>query len=269
MTAPGEEKSGQLQHVAAKGALSFRNVTFSYPPAADDVPPQTALEGVSFEIEAGSCVAILGRVGSGKSTALRLALNLDEPQSGHVLLDGVDVRQYHPAALRAAIGYAGQEAVLFHGTIRDNILAARPGLSDAELLAAARTAGLDDLLSRSVTGLQTPVGERGARLSGGERQAVSLARALAGQPPVLLLDEPTSAMDNTTEQRVIAGLAEARRGLTTLIVTHKPALLPLASRIIVLDQGKVVMDGPRDAVLARLTGKPPQQALNVVTQTAH
>ena len=98
---------------------------------------------------------------------------------------------------------------------------------------------------------------------------MSLARALAGQPPVLLLDEPTSAMDNTTEQRVIAGLAEARRGLTTLIVTHKPALLPLASRIIVLDQGKVAMDGPRDAVLARLTGKPQQQALNVVTQTAH
>ena len=265
MQAPAEEAPGQIQHISSKGALSFREVSFSYPSLHEEVPPAIALDNVSFDIEPGSCVAILGRVGSGKSTALRLALNLDAPDGGHVLLDGIDVRQINPAALRAAIGYAGQEAVLFHGTIRDNILAANPGLGDDALLAAAKAAGLGDLLSRSVLGLQTPVGERGARLSGGERYAVSLARAIAARPPVLLLDEPTASMDNTTEQQVIAGLARERAGLTTIIVTHKPALLPLASRIIVLERGRKAMDGPRDKVLAALTGQPARNALNVVS----
>jgi ATP-binding cassette subfamily C protein LapB len=265
MKAPVEEAPGQLQQIAAKGALSFRDVRFCYPSPVEDIPASTALDGVSFDIEAGTCVAILGRVGSGKSTALKLALNLSAPEAGHVLLDGIDVRQIHPAVLRAAIGYAGQDAVLFHGSIRDNILAAQPALDDAALLAAVRAAGLDDLLARSVLGLQTPVGEGGARLSGGERQAVSLARALAGRPPVLLLDEPTASMDNTLEQRVIAGLADARKGLTTIIVTHRPTLLPLASRIIVLDRGRVAMDGPRDQVLAALNAPRPQTGLNVVT----
>ena len=265
MQAPGEEVPGQIQKVRAKGALTFREVRFSYPSLSEDIPPVVALDGIDIHVEAGTSVAILGRVGSGKSTALRLALNLNAPDAGHVLLDGVDVRQIHPAALRTAIGYAGQEAVLFHGTIRDNILAAHPGLDDGRLLEVVHAAGLDELLSRSVLGLQTQVGEGGMRLSGGERQAVSLARAIAGRPPVLLLDEPTSAMDNTTEQRVIAGLARERAGLTTVIVTHKPALLPLVSRIIVLERGRVVMDGPRDKVLAALSGKEPRGPLNVVT----
>ncbi|MAM95653.1 type I secretion system permease/ATPase [Parvibaculum sp.] len=265
MQAPIEETPGQIQKVAAKGALTFRDVRFSYPSPGEDIPPVVALDGIDIHVEPGTSVAILGRVGSGKSTALRLALNLNAPDAGHVLLDGVDVRQIHPAALRTAIGYAGQEAVLFHGTIRDNILAAHPGLADERLLEVVRAAGLDELLSRSVLGLQTQVGEGGARLSGGERQAVSLARAIAGRPPVLLLDEPTSAMDNTTEQRVLAGLARDRAGLTTVIVTHKPALLPLVSRVVVLDRGRVAMDGPRDKVLAALTGKEPRNALNVVT----
>lgn len=265
MKAPVEDVPGQLQQISAKGALAFRDVRFSYPAPVADIPPAVALDSVNFEIEAGTCVAILGRVGSGKSTALKLALNLSAPEAGHVLLDGIDVRQIHPAVLRGVIGFAGQEAVLFHGTIRENILAAQPGLDDGALLNAVRAAGLDDLLARSVLGLQTPVGEGGARLSGGERQAVSLARAIAGRPPVLLLDEPTSAMDNTSEQRVIAGLAEARKGLTTIIVTHRPTLLPLASRIIVLDRGRVAMDGPRDQVLAALNTPRPQNALNVVS----
>jgi ATP-binding cassette subfamily C protein LapB len=264
MQAPLEEGPGQLAQLDCRGALSFRGVRFCYPALSEDIPSLPALDRVSFEIEPGSCVAILGRVGSGKSTALKLALNLLAPDEGHVLLDGIDVRQIHPAVLRSMVGYAGQEAVLFHGSVRDNILAARPGLDDASLLAAARHAGLEDLLARSVLGLQTPVGEGGGRLSGGERQAVSLARALAGRPPVLLLDEPTSGMDSTTEQRVIAGLAEARRGLTTVIVTHRPSLLPLASRIVVFDQGRIVLDGPRDQVMAALTRGRTQAGLNVV-----
>jgi ATP-binding cassette subfamily C protein LapB len=265
MKAPIEEAPGQLQQIEAKGQLSFRDVRFSYPSPVEDIPPAVALNGVSFDIEAGTCVAILGRVGSGKSTALKLALNLSAPEEGHVLLDGIDVRQIYPSVLRAVVGYAGQDALLFHGTIRDNILASQPGVDDATLLASVRAAGLEELLSRSVLGIQTPVGEGGMRLSGGERQAVSLARALAGRPPVLLLDEPTSGMDNTTEQRVIAGLAELRKGMTTVIVTHRPALLPLASRVIVLDRGRVVMDGPRDQVLAALSAPRPHSALNVVT----
>lgn len=264
MHAPVEEMPGQIQQIEAQGELSFRDIRFGYPAPSEDIPAVAALDRASFNIEAGSCVAILGRVGSGKSTALKLALNLFAPDEGHVLLDGVDVRQINPSVLRSVIGYAGQDAVLFHGTIRDNILAARPGLDDAALIAAARTAGLDDFLSRSALGLQSPVGEGGGRLSGGERQAVSLARALAGNPPVLLLDEPTASMDNTTEQRVIAGLAEMRKGLTTMIVTHRPSLLPLASRIIVMERGRIAMDGPRDQVMAALTGGKPQGNLNVI-----
>lgn len=253
MIAETEETPGQIQHVAGAGRVTFRNVTFAYPDPGSPTPPTPALQAASFDVAAGECIAILGRVGSGKSTALKLALNLYAPQSGHVLIDGVDARQIHPAALRGAVGYSGQEAVLFHGSIRDNMLAARPGVDDAALMQAARWAGLDDVLERSVHGLQTQVGEGGMRLSGGERQAVSLARALVGKPPVLLLDEPTSAMDHSTEQRVIKGLAEARKGLTTLIVTHKPSLLPLAARVIVFDKGRVVMDGPTEQVMAALS----------------
>lgn len=252
MMAETEETPGQVQHVEGTGRVTFRDVTFAYPDPASQTPPLPALRNVTFDVAAGECVAIVGRVGSGKSTLLKLALNLHGPQSGNVLVNGIDVRQIHPAALRNAVGYAGQEAVLFFGSIRDNLLAAHPGLDDEKLMQAARHAGLDDLLERSVHGLQTQVGEGGMCLSGGERQAVSLARALAGRPPVLLLDEPTSAMDHSTEQKVLQGLAEARSGLTTIIVTHKPYLLSLASRIIVVDRGQVVMDDTRDKVLAAL-----------------
>lgn len=256
MIAETEEIPGQVQHVEGAGRVTFRDVTFAYPDPANQTPPLPALRNVTLDIAAGECVAIVGRVGSGKSTALKLALNLHAPQSGNMLLDGVDVRQIHPAALRNAVGYAGQDAVLFFGSIRDNMLAACPGLDDEKLMQAARWAGLDNLLERSVHGLQTQVGEGGMRLSGGERQAVSLARALVGKPPVLLLDEPTSAMDHSTEQRVLEGLLDARAGLTTIIVTHKPSLLTLASRLIVMDKGHVVMDDTRDKVLAALAPRP-------------
>jgi len=256
MIAETEEVPGQVQHVAGPGRITFRDVTFAYPDPASQTPPVPALNRVSFDVAPGECIAIVGRVGSGKSTALKLALNLYAPQSGHVLLDGVDVRQIHPAALRTAVGYSQQDALLFFGSIRDNLLAARPALDDDKLMQAARWAGLTDLLERSVHGLQTPVGEGGKRLSGGERQAVSLARALVGRPPVLLLDEPTSAMDHSTEQQVLQGLGEARAGLTTIIVTHKPSLLALASRVIVIDRGQVVMDDARDKVLAALAPRP-------------
>lgn len=256
MMAETEETPGQVQYVEGAGRVTLRDVSFTYPDPASQTPPLPALRNVSFDIAAGECVAIVGRVGSGKSTLLKLALNLHGPQSGNVLLDGVDVRQIHPAALRTAVGYAAQDAVLFFGSVRDNMLAACPGLDDEKLMQAARLAGLNDLLERSVHGLQTQVGEGGLRLSGGERQAVSLARALVGRPPVLLLDEPTSAMDHSTEHRVLQGLAEARAGLTTIIVTHKPALLSLASRIIVIDKGQVVMDDTRDKVLVALTPRP-------------
>jgi ATP-binding cassette subfamily C protein LapB len=258
MVAPTEEGDGTdtlLQRFTVRGAIAFNAVCFTYPQAGGVMAPnEPALTDVSLEVPVGQSIGILGRVGSGKTTLLKLIARLHTPQDGNVRVDGVDVRQIHPAELRAQVCYVGQDAMLFHGTIRDNIVIGRPEASDDEVLTAARIAGLDQVLAGSALGLAKPVGERGQMLSGGQRQAVALARALVTDPAVLLLDEPTAMMDNTTEARFLAELAKARTGKTTLIVTHRPQVLQVTSRVIVIDGGRVALDGPRDEVLARLSG---------------
>lgn len=237
------------------GGLGMQDVSFAYPGSRRE-----SLSGLSFSLAAGEHVAVLGRVGSGKSTLLRLAMGLYPPASGTVLVDGVDLAQYDPADLRKAIGFTAQEPMLFRGTLRENITLGRPQADDEAVLEAARIAGLDGLIDGHPDGLQLPLGERGEGLSGGQRQAVANARAFLLAPAVLLLDEPTSAMDNTTEQQFIARLADFSRGRTLVLVTHKPTLLSLVGRIIVLEGGRLVMDGPRDEVLKRLTAQPAQGA---------
>lgn len=238
---------------AIEGALGMQDVAFAYPGARRE-----SLDGITFSLSAGEHVAVLGRVGSGKSTLLRLAMGLYPPSSGTVLVDGVDVAQLDPADLRRAVGFVAQDPLLFRGTLRENIALGYPQADDDAVLRAARMAGLESLIDGHPDGLQMALGERGEGLSGGQRQAVANARAFLLEPRVLLLDEPTSAMDNSTEQHFIAQLSAFSPGRTLVLVTHKPTLLSLVSRILVLDNGRVVMDGPREEVLQRLTAQPAQ-----------
>lgn len=250
MRQPVERELGQTftQRSDLKGSLAMQDVHFSYPESRVE-----SLRGVTFRIAQGEHVAVLGRVGSGKSTLLRLMLGLYAPSSGTVLVDDIDVAQFDPADLRRHLAYVAQDGNLFNGTLRDNIALGCPYADDADVLEAARIAGLEAFIAGHPAGLQRAIGERGQALSGGQRQAVAIARALLLTPRVLLLDEPTSAMDHTTEQHFIAELARFAQGRTLLLVTHKPSMLALVQRVIVVDGGRIVMDGPREEVLRTLT----------------
>ena len=238
-----------LSRPILRGTIEFRNVTFAYPDSR-----QPALREVSFRIEPGERVGIVGRVGSGKTTIGRLLVGFYEPQEGAVMIDGVDLRQYHPSDVRRGIGLVMQDVVLFFGSVRDNIALGAPQADDAMVLRAAQLAGVDEFIGAHPMGYSLPVGERGQYLLGGQRQAIALARALLMDPPVLMLDEPTSAMDHTSETQFIRRLATGvlSSGRTLLVTTHRSSLLKVVNRLIVLDNGAVVADGPRDQVLRSL-----------------
>ncbi|MDE2342822.1 MAG: type I secretion system permease/ATPase [Betaproteobacteria bacterium] len=233
-----------------KGKIEFRDVTFKYPNS------DAVLKNVSFAIEPGESVVLLGKVGSGKSTILKLLMGFYEPESGSVLVDGIDIRQIDPADLRRNVGYVGQESILFYGTLRENIVFGAPYADDSAVLAAAGIAGLLEMVNRNPRGFDMQIGERGENLSGGQRQSVAIARAFLTEPPLLLLDEPTSGMDYTTENEFKVRLGRfAKRsvpGKTLLISTHRSSLVDLADRVIVVDNGAVVADGPREQVVADL-----------------
>lgn len=230
-----------------RGSIEFRDVHFSYPNTQ-----VAALRGVTARIEQGEKVVIIGRVGSGKTTLQKLLLGLYQAEQGTVSVDGVDVRQLDPADLRRNIGYVPQDVTLFYGTLRDNIAIGAPYADDAAILAAAEAGGLSEFVNRHPDGFDMLIGERGESLSGGQRQGVAIARAFLMDPPILLLDEPTSAMDFSSEQQFKDRLRKIAAHKTVLIVTHRNSLLELATRIIVVDDGKVVADGPRDQVIQAL-----------------
>ncbi|MEO5346785.1 MAG: type I secretion system permease/ATPase [Magnetococcus sp. YQC-9] len=234
-----------------EGAFIFDDVTFHYPKN-----PVPVLKNFSLQIRPGERIAILGRIGSGKSTLLKLMLNLYQPDSGTILVDGVDLRQLDPVDLRRHIGCVNQENLLFFGSVRSNILMGDPFATDAAMLRAAHHAGVDEFVRRHPHGFNRAVGEQGKGLSGGQRQAIAIARALLNNPPVLLFDEPTSQMDSASEERFKARMSLIMPGCTVILVTHKAALLSLVERIIVLDEGRVVLDGPRQQVLEQLSGGP-------------
>jgi ATP-binding cassette subfamily C protein LapB len=250
MRKPRDREDGKVyvEHGIAEGSIEFRDVSFAYPGREEAV-----LQGLSFRIRPGEKVAVLGRVGSGKSTLQRLIANLYTPASGTVLIDGIDIRQRDPAEIRMNVGYVSQDVMLFFGTLRENIALGRPHADDAAILEAARIAGLGEFISAHPQGLDMPVGERGELLSGGQRQAVGIARALMNPAPILLMDEPTSAMDYSTEAALSANLAKHCAGRTLLVATHRTTLLTLCERIIVLDAGRIVADGPREAVMNALS----------------
>jgi ATP-binding cassette, subfamily C, bacterial LapB len=243
--------AGSLALDRVAGQIEFRNVSFSYPNATE-----AALNGVTFSIKPGEKVALLGRVGSGKSTIARMVLGLYPPSEGLVLIDGTEVRQLDAKHLRRHIGSVLQDTVLLSGTVRDNIVLDRAHIDDEEMLRATRMSGTHEFMGRLANGYELRLTDRGESLSGGQRQSIAVARALAGRPSMLLLDEPTSAMDNQTEMQLIERLKHELADRTALIITHRLPLLNLVSRIILMDGGKVIADGPRDAVLKQISGKP-------------
>lgn len=248
MQVPLERPShGGLHRPRIAGAIEFRDVAFEYPHGSGK-----ALDGVSFKIAPGERVAFIGRVGSGKSTASKLILGLYHATSGQVLIDGADIRQIDPADLRRHVGVVPQDIFLFNGTIKENIVLGAPGADDSDVLLASKLVGLDEFVRSVPEGYDLMVGERGERLSGGQRQGIALARAFVRDPSIVLLDEPTSAMDQTNEERIKRRLAQALAGKTLILITHRPSLLSLVDRLIVLDRGKVIADGPRDQVMKAL-----------------
>jgi ATP-binding cassette subfamily C protein LapB len=236
-----------LHRPILKGEIEFRNVTFKYPTQVG-----TALAGMSMHIKPGERVGIIGRIGSGKSTIARLILGLFEPAEGAVHMDGTDLRQIDPADLRRNIAYVSQDNYLFFGTVRDNIAFGAPQVDDAAVIRAATVAGVSDFVRHHPQGYDMQVGERGMSLSGGQRQAITIARAILLDPPIILLDEPTSSMDNSSEAMFRKRMEPHLTGKTVVLITHRASLLPLVNRLIVIDGGKVIADGPRDDILQNL-----------------
>ena len=230
-----------------QGAIEFKNVHFRYADEDRDV-----LRGINFSVQPGEHVAILGRNGSGKTTLEKLIAGLYQPQSGTILVDGIDIRQIDPAELRRNIGYVAQEVDLFFGSLRDNIAMGMPQASDEKILEAVKLSGLTDFVNQHPLGLAMPVGEHGKLLSGGQRQSVTLARAVLIDPPILLMDEPTGSMDHTSEEECKRRIHEFAKGKTMIVITHRTSLLELVNRIIVVDAGKIVADGPKDQVVEAL-----------------
>lgn len=249
MARPVEREAEQnfLHRRELQGEIELRNVRFAYPGRDDAV-----LDGISLRITPGERVALIGRVGSGKTTLQKLMLGLYQPSDGAVLLDGIDLRQLDPADVRRNLAYVSQDVTLFFGTLRENIALGLPYADDQAVIQAADTACLLDFVNRHPRGFDLPVGERGELLSGGQRQAVGLARAVLHQAPILLLDEPTSAMDFSTEAQVTRKVSEFAQGRTVVLVTHRTSMLALVNRVIVIDGGRVVADGPRDRILEAL-----------------
>ena len=249
MKAPTERPSGQvfISKPAIEGRVEFRDVVFRYPGQKN-----AALNGISFSIAPGEHIGIIGAVGSGKTTLERLVLNLWQPETGSVLVDGVDVRQLDPADLRRNIGVVQQTPYLFFGSVRENITLGHETVPDSAVLRAAELAGVMEFLKDTEAGLDTQVGERGERLSGGQRQAVAIARALLYDPPIILLDEPTASIDPGSERRLYQHLQDVCKGKTVILITHKGTVLGLVDKIILMDRGKIVAAGPRDEILQKL-----------------
>ncbi|MBZ0056390.1 MULTISPECIES: type I secretion system permease/ATPase [unclassified Leclercia] len=236
-----------LKRETLSGAIELRDVTFIYPGNQ-----YASLINVSLTIQPGEKVGIIGRSGSGKSSLAKLLVGFYQPNSGNVLIDGIDARQIDVHDLRHNIGYAPQDIHLFSGTLRDNLVYGASYVDEETMLRVATLTGVHEFARRHPSGYNMQVGERGMSLSGGQRQAVALARALLLDPPVLLMDEPTSSMDNTSEDLIKKALVPAIANKTLLMVTHRASLLTLVDRLIIVDNGKIIADGPKESVMSAL-----------------
>ena len=253
---PEDRAESVLRHPRPRGVVTLEGVSFAFDPR---LPPAVAIE--MLEIQPGGITAVLGRNGSGKTTLLKLILGLYRPDKGRVLLDQGDVQQFSRRDMAGWIGAVPQECVLFAGTIRDNIAHGAPGCSDEAILAAARAAGVHTAVVDLPDGYATQIGEAGSRLSGGQRQRIAIARALVGDPPVLLLDEPSASLDRQAEEDLRTTLVDLARDRTVIVVTHSPVLLPACRDVLVLDRGRLAAAGPAAELLPKLFAPRPAAAV--------
>jgi len=230
-----------------KGAIEFDNVSFSYPAR----PDRAAVHGLAFKVKPGETVAIVGPSGAGKSTVFSLILRFYDPETGTVKIDGLDLTEADPLAVRQRIAIVPQDVTIFAASARDNIAFGRPGASNAEIEAAAKAALADEFILKLQNGYDTPVGERGVTLSGGQRQRMAIARAILRDAPILLLDEATSALDAESETLVQEALEHLMRGRTTLVIAHRLATVLKADRILVMDNGRIVEEGTHKSLVAK------------------
>ncbi|HIE85823.1 MAG TPA: type I secretion system permease/ATPase [Gammaproteobacteria bacterium] len=253
MALPVERPAGKsfLHRPSIKGDIEFKEVTFNYRDQQI-----SALSNLSFKITEGEKVAIIGRTGSGKTTLQKLVMDYYEPGAGAILISGTDINQIDPTDLRRNMSYVPQEISLFSGTVRENIVLGTPLATDEAVLEATKIAGILDFLNTHPQGFDLNVGERGERLSGGQRQGIAIARAIINRASILILDEPTASIDNTAEILFLKHFSEYVKDRTLLLVTHKASMLSLVDRLIVLNDGKIIADGPRDEVLKMLAGNP-------------
>lgn len=252
MQMPVERPEGKkfVRRNSFDGKIEFKNVSFTYPDTT-----KGSLDRINFVIQPGEKVGIIGRNGSGKTTLQKIILGLYAPTEGSVLIDGIDINQIDPADLRRNIGYVPQDVVLFKGTVRENIVQKAPYVDDMQIIKAAKVSGVDEYVNAHPLGFDMPVFERGDGISGGQRQSIAVARAFLLDSPIILLDEPTNSLDNTVESKLKANLKLNTVNKTMILVTHRTSMLDLVDRLIVMDNGKILLDGPRDEVLARLSGK--------------
>jgi ATP-binding cassette subfamily C protein LapB len=241
------ENKNYVQHSIIEGKIEFKDVCFTYPNHEKEI-----LKNISFVIYPGEHVAIIGRVGSGKTTIEKLLMGLYQPTSGSILIDNIDINQIDPTNLRKNITYVPQDIMLLRGSLRDNIVYKMPHASDDEILAAAYLGTVDQFVNTHPKGFDMEIDEQGASLSGGQKQSVAIARAFIHSTPIIILDEPSNAMDSTTEALLIKRLSTKIKGVTTLTVTHKTSLLALANRLILLDDGKILQDGKKEDVVKAL-----------------
>ena len=242
-----------LQKTKFNGAIDIQKLSFAYPSTGNHKPP-IALRDVTLSIEPGERVAFVGKIGSGKSTLLRMIAGLYQPIEGQVKIDGIDIRQIDPVDFRNQIGYVTQDLRLFRGTLRENIFLGRPAATVDAFMEVVALTGLDKIADSHPMGYDMPIGSMGLGLSGGQRQLVALARALVTRPKILLMDEPTSAMDMQTEAMFTKRLEDIVKGRTVIIVTHRPSLLSVVDRIVVMDNQRMVADGEKEKILAMLAG---------------
>ncbi|PNV84464.1 MAG: type I secretion system permease/ATPase [Sulfurimonas sp.] len=246
---PSERPAGKsfVQTPEFSGDIEFKEVTFTYP--YNDVP---ALKNVSFKINPGEQVAIIGRMGSGKSTIQKLLLGLYEPDSGQILIDGIDIKQIDPADLRKHMSYVSQDILLFKGTVEDNIKFRATHATNGAMIRAAHISCADEFIRKHPRGYEMPIRERGQGLSGGQKQSIGIARAFLVSSPIMLMDEPSNAMDQTTESKLLKNFEKNLQGVTSIIVTQKMSLLKIVDRIIVLHEGRVIIDAPKEEALLKL-----------------
>ncbi len=236
-----------VQSPVFEGAIAMENVGFAYPESEKET-----LSGINLKINPGEHIGIIGRVGSGKSTLVKLLLGLYRPTEGSISIDGIDISQIDPVELRKQIAFQSQEVELLRGTIRENILYKEPHIDDETLLKASSVGGVDLFINRMPMGFDTPLNEQGVGLSGGQRQAVSIARTVLLDSPVIILDEPTNSMDNTTESVIRKRIFDHTRDRTLVLVTHKAQMLELVERLIVVEEGRILADGPKEKVMQAL-----------------